>query len=71
MMAQTCALSKVVSLRSAELGCTMPLDWCAGDQQNLGGNSTFTLAARQRHVSLRHWEGATAYRGLRTISTAG
>jgi hypothetical protein len=30
--------------------------WCGGRQQNLGVNSTFTLAAQQRHVSPRHWK---------------
>ena len=51
-----CAVVKQVSLRPAELGCTVPLDWCVGHQQNFGANSTFTLPAQQRHVSLRHWK---------------
>jgi hypothetical protein len=42
-----------------------------GHFENLGVNSTFTLAAQQRHVSIRHWDGAIAYRRLCTISMVG
>lgn len=65
-----CAVVKHVSLLPAQLVCVSILGLVHFHCQNLTLNNTFTRAAQQRHVSFRYCEGATAYRGLCTISTA-